>query len=123
MAVDKKISELTAYTSLQDNDLFAVVDVANNITKKIEATYIKSYLSVSVQNTRIAFGDVNSKITSSASLTFDGSKVDTPAISINGTAGAGYVNLVTQSANPTSVNTAARLFGYAQLRESLICRA
>ena len=35
-----KISELNEYTEVQDNDLFVVVDVNNEETKKVKATNI-----------------------------------------------------------------------------------
>lgn len=49
--MDKKISDLTAYTSLLDADLFAVVDTLNTTTKKITWANVKSSLLATATGT------------------------------------------------------------------------
>jgi len=74
---DKKISELTAITTVADADLFAIVDVSVSETKKVTVTQLASFftteLGLAVPNNQIVHGNAaGDGIESSANFTWDG---------------------------------------------------
>lgn len=99
--MDLKISEMTPYTSIEDNDLFVIVDDANTETKKMTGATFKSMFAVVGEDNEFTVGQtINGTLTVTNTFTHTGAFNMTGDMDITGDIEVDNILLNGQAAAP-----------------------